>query len=194
MNEQMKENISVLMDGESQDEVTLKYIQSDDAARRTWERYHLISDVLKNRYEPGSYDLSQRVHAALEQEDTFKAKIQRSSNKIRQQIVGLAMAATVAAVAIVVVRDVPQEITPQGSEIAVAPTSQSVQPVTAIGPITDKSVRLTTAGETKLSGYIVSHNEFSASTRIKAMPLYSRIVGYAPGQVVSQRSGVNVEK
>ena len=91
----------------------------------------------------------------------------------------MAMAATVAAVAVIIVRDVPQTVT-------------SVEQV-AVAPITRQPIRLTAAVEKKLNGYLVSHNEFSASTRMKGMLPYTRIVSQAPGQLVSQDTGHNAE-
>ena len=93
---------------------------------------------------------------------------------------GMAIAATIATVAILVVRQSPE--IPQD------------MPNFAVGPITQQPVRLTTAAENKLNSYIVSHNEYSASSRIKGMLPYTRIVSYTQGQGFAQPSIANVKK
>ena len=180
MNENIKENLSAFMDGECKDSAVVDALSKDDEARATWVRYHLISDVLSNRYSKDIEKVAERVSTVLANEATIITPKQwfNSKNAIKQ-VAGLAMAATVAAVAIIVVRDVPQTVTPQ-EQIAIA-------------PITQQPIRLTDDVEKKLNGYLVSHNEFSASTRMKGMLPYTRIVSQAPGQLVSQEAGYNAE-
>lgn len=180
MNEKLSENLSAFMDGESKDSSVVEALSKDDEARATWARYQLISDVLNNRYSKDIEKIAERVNAALADEATIVTPKQWLNSKhLMKQVAGLAVAATVAAVAIIIVRDVPQTVT-------------SVEQV-AIAPITHQPIRLTAAVEKKLNGYLVSHNEFSASTRMKGMLPYSRIVSQAPGQLVSQDTGPNAE-
>lgn len=180
MNENLHENLSAYMDDESHDAAVVDVLSSDNEARATWVRYHLIRDVLHNRYTKDIEKIAERVSAALAEEATIVAPKQWFNSKHAvKQVAGLAMAATVAAVAIIIVRDVPQTVT-------------SAEQV-AIAPITRQPIRLTAAVEKKLNGYLVSHNEFSASTRMKGMLPYSRIVSQAPGQLVSQDTGPNAE-
>ena len=56
----------------------------------------------------------------------------------------------------------------------------------AVAPITSQPVRLTSSMESKLNGYILHHNEYSASTRMKGVLPYTRIVSYTPGKRLSR--------
>lgn len=181
MNDQLKEKLSAFMDGEAHDQRVIESLRQHDEARSTWASYHLIRDVMSQHYVPGAQELAGRVAAALRDEPTTLApKRWYKPKQILRHASGAAIAATIATVAILVVRqspEIPQDI-----------------PNFAVGPITQQPVRLTTAAENKLSGYIVSHNEYSASTRIKGMLPYTRIVSYTQGQGFAQPAIANVKK
>ena len=181
MNEQLKEKLSAFMDGELDDAKLMHLLDSDADARATWARYHLIRDALHQDYVPNAQSLADKVADALENEPTVLAPKRRFAPKqLARQAVGIAIAATMAAVAILVVRETP--------------TPLNNAPQVAIGPITNKPVRLTADEERKLSGYVVSHTEFSASTRMKGMLPYTRIVSFTPAQSVSKRKVGNADK
>ena len=182
MNEQMKEQLSAFMDGELDDKQLVTRLENDHEAMAVWNRYHLIRDALHHDYVPGAQDLAGRVMHALENEPTVLApKRWYAPKQIARQVAGMAIAATIAVVSIIVVREAP------------APVDKSPDLV-AIGPITNKPVRLTADEERKLSGYVVSHTEFSASTRMKGMLPYTRIVSYTPAQSLAQRKNVDAKK
>jgi sigma-E factor negative regulatory protein RseA len=181
MNDQLKEMLSAFMDGEADDQRVLEGLRQHDEARSAWASYHIIRDVMSQHYVAGSQQIAGRVSAALQDEPTVLAP-QRwfKPKKILRHASGAAIAATIAAVAILVVRqspEIPQDI-----------------PQFAVGPITQQPVRLTAAAENKLSGYIVSHNEYSASSRIKGMLPYTRIVSYTQGQGFAQPAIANAKK
>jgi len=181
MNDNLNEKISSFMDGENSDLSVVETLSSDKEAQAAWASYHLISDVLKNRYTKDIGKVTTGVSAALANEATLITPKQWFSKKnIVKQAVGLGMAATVAAVAVLVVSELPQTVN----------TPDKI----AIAPITTKPVSVTTEVEKKLNGYLVSHNEFSASTRMKGVLPYTRIVSHAPGQLVSQPAGAELEK
>ncbi len=181
MNKQIKEQLSAFMDGELQDENLISHLQSDSETRETWARYHMIRDALHQGYVAGAHIIADRVAKALEDEPIVLApKRWYHPKQLGKQVAGLAVAATVAGIAIMVVRESPQPV-------------QDAQQL-ATGPITTKPVRMTAAAERKLSGYIVSHNEFSASTSMKGMLVYTPIVSATPVQSLAQRVSVNVKK
>jgi len=180
MNEDMKERLSAFMDGESIDPSVITELSQDQDARSTWARYQLISDVLHERYTKDINRVATGVSAALEKEAAIITPKQWFTKKnVIKQAVGLGMAATVAAVAVMVVSDIQQP----------AVTPEKI----AIAPITTQPVNLTAEVEKKLNGYLVSHNEFSASTRMKGMLPYTRIVSHTPGQLVNQQAGADLE-
>jgi len=181
MNDQLKEMLSAFMDGETENSRAIDSLHSNHEARACWNSYHIIRDVMTQHYVSGADSLGSRVHAALENEPTvLSPKRWFKPKKVMRQASGAAIAATIAAVAILVVRQSPQ--IPQDT------------PNFAVGPITAQPVRLTTAAENKLSGYIVSHNEYSASTRIKGMLPYTRIVSYTQPQGYAQPAIADVKK
>ncbi|MEJ2362750.1 MAG: sigma-E factor negative regulatory protein [Gammaproteobacteria bacterium] len=181
MNDQLMEKLSAFMDGEVDDQRVIESLRQHDEARSSWMSYHLIRDVMNHHYVAGSQQLAARVSAAIEDEPTVLApKRWYKPRKILRHASGAAIAATIAAVAILVVRqspEVPQDI-----------------PHFAVGPITTQPVRLTTEAENKLNSYIVSHNEYSASARFKGMLPYTRIISYTQGQGYARPSIADVKK
>jgi len=181
MNDHINETLSAYMDGEVGDERVIERLRQHAEARSAWASYHLIRDVMTQHYVSGAQTVASRVSAALQDEPTVLApKRWFKPRKVLRHGSGAAIAATIAAVAILVVRqspEVPQDV----PQFAMAPANQQM-------------VHLTAAAENKLSGYIVSHNEYSASSRIKGMLPYSRIVSYEPAQGLAQPAITNANK
>lgn len=181
MNDQIKEQLSAFVDNEVDDPRVIDSLRQSDEARSTWASYHLIRDVMSQHYVAGAQVLAGRVAAALQNEPTVLApKRWYKPKKLLRHASGMAIAATIATVAILVVRQSPE--IPQD------------MPNFAVGPITQQPVRLTAAAENKLNSYIVSHNEYSASSRIKGMLPYTRIVSYTQGQGFAQPAINDVKK
>lgn len=69
-----KERISALMDNEQLYDQSVQSALKDSEAQDTWERYHIIRDVLHNDL-PAQFDLdlSAKIAAAIEQEPTILA-------------------------------------------------------------------------------------------------------------------------
>jgi len=181
MNEQMREKLSAFMDGELDDAQLIQHLESDPDTRATWLRYHMIRDAMHQTIVPGAQSLADRVFTALKDEPTVLAPRRRYTPKyIARQVTGVALAATVATVAIFVVRETPPPV--------------ENNPTVAVAPITFKPVRLTADEERKLSGYVVSHTQYSASARMKGMLPYTRIVSLTPAQSFAQRKAANDKK
>ncbi|UTM57802.1 RseA family anti-sigma factor [Photobacterium sp. CCB-ST2H9] len=64
-----KEKISALLDGEDVDQSVINQLLVDDAAKQSWQAYHLMSDVLHGE-APGQprWDIAGQVSMALEDE------------------------------------------------------------------------------------------------------------------------------
>jgi len=180
--ETMNEKLSAFLDNELHDDVLISDIENNSQTHATMARYQLISDVLNNQYVPGSLDIVAKVHSQLENEATIIApKRWFSKINVMKQVAGLAVAATVAAAAILVVGDF-------------SPSTTSSSRVAAVGTITNQPVQMTSAMQRKLNGYLVHHNEFSASSRMSGILPYSRIASSAPGKRVALKSGATIEK
>jgi sigma-E factor negative regulatory protein RseA len=179
MSEQKYENLSAIIDGETElDDKLIQALSGDAELRSRWQRYHLIRDALTNHLsDKGVADISEMVMASLEHEPTILApRHKRISQKIMKQAVGLAVAASVATVAVVSV---------QTSQLASKDTNTSIARIEQ--PIIDKTAiaqaRLRQqAVQSKLSGYLLNHNEYSVSARMQGMMPYMRIVGDADNQ------------
>jgi len=185
MRDEIKEQISALVDSETYDQDIIDQVKHDDELRATMTRYSLVGDVLNNRYEPGSHELAAKVSDSLHDEATLITPQQwLKKPRLMKQTAGIALAATVAAIAILVA----------GNFSATTNTQTTVTVV--VGPITDKPVRMTSAVQRKLNGYLVSHTEYSASSQMKGMLPYTRIASFAPGQRVATQieSGATLEE
>jgi len=182
MNDEMKEKLSAFIDDEIHDDNVIDALLADDKAREKLTSYRVISDVMRNRYAQGSVDISARVSQELDKEATIVTpKRWFTAPKIMQQAAGLAVAATVAAVAILVVGD-----------FSSSPVKQNQ--VVTVGPITDQPIQMTSAVQKKLSGYLVSHNEFSATGKMQGILPYSRIASSPTGQRLVVQTGAKIEK
>lgn len=183
MRDEIKEQISALVDSEAYDQDIIDQVKQDDELRATMARYSLVGDVLNNRYEPGSHELAAKVSESLHDEATLITPQQwLKKPRLMKQTAGIALAATVAAVAILVVGNFS--------------ATTNIQTKVAVGPITDKPVRMTSAVQRKLNGYLVSHTEYSASSQMKGMLPYTRIASFAPGQRIATQneSGATLEE
>jgi len=179
MSEQKYEKLSAIIDDESNiDDKLIHAIVSDEALRDRWQRYHLIRDALTHHMPvQGAVDISASIAAALKDEPTVLAPIRkRVSHKLMKQAAGLAVAASVATVAVMSV---------QTSQLAEKHNSTSIarieQPRLDSSAITQARLR-NQAIQSKLSGYLVNHNEYSVSARMQGMMPYMRIVGDADNQ------------
>jgi len=107
------EQISALVDGELDDQgchAAVDELLNQSDFRKSWGRYHLIGDALR-RSLPRTIDaqFSARVMAALEDEPTVLAPRTRLGAGLGQRLAGLAVAASVAAVAVLGVQFMYQQ-------------------------------------------------------------------------------------
>lgn len=106
MNTEPRENLSSFMDGEVEKAAgsfLVRRLANDQALRATWDRYHVIRDCL--RQQDASLvreDLCSRVREAIDLEDSQQAPVNQPRSWVKS-IAGLAIAASVAMVAIITV-------------------------------------------------------------------------------------------
>ena len=165
----MKENISALLDGETNDldrERTLRALGSDPALCATWERYHLAGTALRRELEVmASPDLAGRIQQQLR--DELPARAAGTFLRSRQALklgAGAAIAATVATVALLNLSPVlsppvgPQAKRPPASTVADARRARPEQ-LNALNP------------------YLMQHGEFTPAAGMNGMLSYVRVVG-----------------
>ncbi len=136
MSEDIKEQLSALMDGElSRDEraFLLRRLEHDAELRATWARMHLARDVLTHR--PGAsptVDLADRIMGALAAEDAAPRATAAKSQRWRPWI-GAAIAASVAMVAVLSIT--PRSGLDGAPALVEAPAPRVALPAGVPGPI-----------------------------------------------------------
>jgi sigma-E factor negative regulatory protein RseA len=164
MNDQTKEHISSLMDGEISRETSrflVRRLGSDDELCATWARYHLVRDCL--RYREGRFggeDLCSRISSALEDEpDKSVRKLPLSWLK---PAAGMAIAASVALMAVVSVGQ--RQVEPNASPAGFADASQAEAFVTPQGlSPTSVTQQASLSGDSRMNAYLLRHYQAAGS-------------------------------
>jgi negative regulator of sigma E activity len=107
MSEQKLESLSAFMDGELDGDpaTVIDSLMREEALRRKWTRYHLIADVMHQSL-PERLDsrFAARVAATLRTEPTVLSPVRRRLPAYLKPAAGLAIAASVAAMAVITVQ------------------------------------------------------------------------------------------
>jgi sigma-E factor negative regulatory protein RseA len=195
-----EERVSALADGEldhHQLDALLARMRKDDALRARWARYHLISDALHNNLTRGTQlDISRRVSAAIEQEPVIFAPLwQRAfpSRRMVKQAAGVAMAASVTAVAILgaqwVNRDMSAPAVPALASVATPEPPKAIELVAMESPSMGQPAVAQMTGSQQpadqvwirnLDSYVVNHNEYAGSSSMHSVLPYARLVSHEP--------------
>jgi sigma-E factor negative regulatory protein RseA len=168
MSKESLEHLSSLMDGELSREAgsfLTRRLFSDDEMCETWERYHLIRDCIR---QPGSKrvvtGLSTRLSASLDAEEVPTVSTWRN-NRWLKPVSGLAIAASVALMAIVVTAPQPAQVPAEGDAALVSPVAQSfVSPNTlARSPVSQAAsfAPAQQANSNRLNAYLLRHNQMA---------------------------------
>lgn len=210
--ESTKEHLSALMDGElddAQESLAAEQLTRDVVLRHHWARYHLVRDVLRRDLESVTgLELTSRVSQRLASEPLHLGRPRKKTWSVPwAPIGGLALAASVAVVAIVGVGnwnavDEPThlaDMTPTSTTFDIPlepadlgavqrPEASLVSAVTP--PIVwvnhlEPTARLSRLQwdahepgvEDRLNAYLVSHSEYLGNGMRGMLP-YARIVGY----------------
>lgn len=198
------DKLSALMDGEVRDaDKWVEQLAKDEEMQDVWRRYHLARDVMKGQLSDfPAMDISSAVSESLKDEPVILTPIWRrlSPRYVMKQAAGLAVAAAVGTVAVLSVQQTQLISTGDQTIASNNSSAESVQVASKIQPGQIRQVSFTTrnkldeAVESKLSGYLVNHNEFSISTRVSRVMPYSRIVSFVPTSSQSSSAQVNNDK
>lgn len=104
-NQRNRESLSALMDNEAPElelRRTLKAVSDDRELVATWHRYQLAASAMRRELPPRMVDLSARISAAIDQEQTLKP----SFSRYLQPLGKVAVAASVALVAVMGFRQI----------------------------------------------------------------------------------------
>ena len=172
----MKDKISALLDAEAtgaERREALTALAQERDLRRVWERYHLVGAVLRNEVSVTvAPHFADRVAARIAQEATVVSP-RWPARSVAKGAVGLALAASVAAIAVF------------GLDLAPAPAPQSVM---AYQPDDRGEYPQAEQAETtpvvhaewdrKLDVLLVEHNAFSPTSGMNGMMSSVRLAGY----------------
>lgn len=168
MSKESLEHLSSLMDGELSREAgsfLTRRLFSDEEMCGSWERYHLIRDCIR---QPGSKQMitgfSARVSATLDAEDVPTVSAWRN-NRWLKPVSGLAIAASVALVAIMVTAPQPGQAPGESDTALVTPDPQPfVSPNTlARSPVSQAASFAPgqQANPNRLNAYLLRHNQMA---------------------------------
>ncbi len=167
----LRESLSALVDGEASDmEVRrlLKQAGSDSEIRESWRRYHLVRALLKSDPDINPHvDLSQRISAAIEQEDSLQARgrLKQWTGKVGK----VAIAASVTCAFILGV----QQFAPQGQQAPAQMAAASESPLAEQVGLPD---RVPTGFE--LPPFAARTVSTDAATRKNTLPLRDSSASY----------------
>lgn len=175
-----REHISSLMDGEISRETgrfLVRRLGADEALCATWARYHLVRDCL--RHQEGGLageTLAARVRRAIESESP-PAPPRRAA--WLRPAAGMAVAASVALMAIVAVGPTNQPQQPSSSTLAKSaetPAFTSPQSLTPAPVSQTASLHGASAGESRMNAYLLRHYQAAGSAGSKGFVTFVPIV------------------
>jgi sigma-E factor negative regulatory protein RseA len=191
MTEQAFEKLSALVDNEiSGHEISheINKLKKDQTSMDVWSRYHLIGDAMRN--ELGQIHDTEMAHCIsqrLENEPVVLAPValKRAGSNKKRAITGLAIAASLTAVAVVMA---PQLINPNSSE---APNQLALSSQLPMNnqQVESNAIHVAEDGtrwkllqkpkvESRLNHYLLNHQGLSPSSNIKGIMPYATFVSY----------------
>lgn len=180
MSEQIREQISALLDGElppAEQRLLLERLGRDAGLRSRLSRYQLISDTAHQTLPPHiDLGLADRVMMALDEQPAYQPSAADWAARAMKPLAGLAVAASVAVVAVLAVQQVriPAAGTPALQIAGDAPVPVAVVPAAAETQL----AATPQPGNERLNEYLVNHSEYAASGGMPGISPYARIVGY----------------
>jgi negative regulator of sigma E activity len=170
MTEQIREKISSFMDGELEDNSFIAKA-CDDELNKTWHRYHIISDVMHQRIPVNTLtSLSQNISDSIKQEPTVLSPISKPIPGYVKSIMGMAIAASVAAMAILGIQKYQaQDVqilsqTAQNQRINTQPLNPEYgMPVALSDQESVRIVRTEMQSDPRISRYVINHNTYQSS-------------------------------
>ena len=165
------EYVSRLVDGDLEealvDEV-LDILERNPQSRQCWERYHLISDAFRNHLSVAVDPLlATRVRNAVEAEEMPRAPLWIP---VARQLAGLAMAASIAAVAVLGVYRFTHQADSGTMRLADAKQTSSA---TSVRPVQVQAV------DPKLQDYLIDHSAQASASGMPGLLPYVRLVGHS---------------
>jgi sigma-E factor negative regulatory protein RseA len=192
MRDEIREQLSALADDElNQVErpLLLGRLQREPTLRACLGRYRLIGELMRGTGHAATLGIADRVQLQLAAEAALPAVATAARHALWwKPLAGLAVAASVALVAVVSVMSLEESRRAAVPSLANAgatsspPPGLATTPNAAIVPVSEADNqqwhRLDPNIDKRLSEYLVNHNEYAASRGVQAVMPYVRIVGY----------------
>lgn len=167
---QYDERLSAFVDGEleqAEAEQLISEMLSNEELRSRWLRYQRAGSALRREADASSStDLLAGIHARLNDEPTILAPRQHQPlSATFKQVAGMAIAATIAAVAVLMIQPAEKVFSPASNQLAAttpAPVAEQQQwlRVNSVNWSNDRP-----AVVSKLNSYLVNHNGYSTAIR-----------------------------
>ena len=192
MNEQKREQLSALVDDELSHETSsaINTLLEDNEAKETWSRYHLIGDSMRGHLPERIEDIADNVSQAIASQPTIlapqKESPTRKSPGLMKPVMGFAIAASVAAVAIFNVQQSNQSPV-RGQQVIAQSSIATITPSLAVTPqlATQEKEQIQAQQyrslNPRLSRYLVNYNEHRVNTGVRSMPPHVRMVANETG-------------
>jgi len=175
MTERIKEQLSAFLDGElpdSESALLVKRLERDDDLRGALSRYSLIGAVLRADGDvPAARQVAARVSAAIAREPSGRMAVARfQPSALARPLAGLAVAAGVAAVAVLLMQRFDAE-TPGQPPLLAQVADAPVEPVSAADPTESPSRPYTTPAAAdgpgglpmaQFANYLVAHSSYAS--------------------------------
>lgn len=178
------ELLSALVDGELQGKElddALRLLANDEQATAQFQRYQQTKDILQGHSKQGlAYNVIEKISVVLESEPAYaqavnqpKAQVITLPTPFWKQVTGLAVAASVGALAVVGVMSQPQGTLIINAQLATADGANEVitvaQTTGARWTVDEPEI------ENRLNSYLLDHNEQTGSSGVFS---YARVVSY----------------
>ncbi len=186
MSKSQKEQISVFVDGEADNDTAIKALTREPALLDTLARYHLVSACMKDQC-PSYMDteLAARVSQAVASEPTVLAPRKKSFLPVLKPVAGLAIAASVATIAILGVQ--PQRADESPAPSGQAPFVAEQSAANTISPVVQQQIQSVRTEnkpsqgardrrDTRMNSYLVNYNEYRTHAGMQGMLPYARVV------------------
>ncbi|MFK7887017.1 MAG: sigma-E factor negative regulatory protein [Gammaproteobacteria bacterium] len=186
MTDTINSQISAFIDDELMDEesgLLVRRLCNDETLRQTAARYTLIGDAVRGSLDEIQADLNGSIMRAIEHEPAPTPALEEVAAPAafdwKRLAGGGAVAATVAVMAVLALRtdgpavDAPAVTTAQAFTGDVVPTNDDVNPLAVRGtPGLQRA-----SNQTKMSEYLLRHNEYSKTMTRQGTLVYGRVTG-----------------
>jgi sigma-E factor negative regulatory protein RseA len=190
MTDEIREQLSALVDDELSDlerPLLLGRLERDPELRACLGRYQLISEVMRGGdAHAAGLGIATRVNAALEGEAPMTGRAAECGNEalaLWKPLAGLAVAASVAVVAVLSLQSYDTDPNASAPQVAVnTPQVDATPPAPVLRVSEGDWARIEPRVTKRLDDYLVNHNEFAASRGVQGVMPYVRIVGFEEEQ------------